>query len=101
MRPGILKKILKSVLVHKQMGRTRMNACILRSLWYVVEETQSNILLQLSNHELVSYLESELRDRTPLCEAEMPAIRVYVHSKISLIRDLAYERQSPGVLSFA
>jgi hypothetical protein len=83
------------------MGGTRMNACVVRSFWCVVEETQSNVLLKLSDGELVRYLESALRDRISLSEAEMPAVRIYVNSKLSLIRDLAYARQSPGRLSFA
>ena len=78
-----------------------MNAYTVRSLWYLVEETQSNVLLQLSDGDLVYYLERELRDRTTLSEAEIPAVRIYVNSKLSLIRDLAHARQAPGQLLFA
>ena len=69
-----------------------MNSSILRQLWSVVEETQSSLLLRLSDTELVKQLLSQLESTNSLSNEEAIAISGYIHSKTSLIRDLALAR---------
>ena len=69
-----------------------MNSSILRQLWSVIEETQSSLLLRLSDTELVKQLLSQLESRNSLSNEEAIAISGYIHSKTSLIRDLALAR---------
>lgn len=69
-----------------------MNSSTLRQLWSVVEETQSSLLLRLSDTELVKQLLSQLESRNSLSNEEAIAISGYIHSRTSLIRDLALAR---------
>lgn len=69
-----------------------MNSSILRQLWSVIEETQSSLLLRLSDTELVKQLLSQLESRNSLSNEEAIAISGYIHSRTSLIRDLALAR---------
>ena len=69
-----------------------MNSSTLRQIWSVIEETQSSLLLRLSDTELVKQLLSQLESRNSLSNEEAIAISGYIHSKTSLIRDLALAR---------
>lgn len=69
-----------------------MNSSILRQLWSVIEETQSSVLLRLSDSELVKQLLTQLDSKNPLTKEEMATISGYLHSRTSLIRDLALAR---------
>lgn len=69
-----------------------MNSSILRHLWSVVEETQSNVLLRLNDTELVKQLLSQLASKKILSSEEIDTVSLYLYSKTSLIRDLAQAR---------
>lgn len=69
-----------------------MNSLTLRHLWTVVEETQTNVLLRLSDTELVKQLLSQLDNKNPLSGEEISTMSAYILSRTSLIRDLAYAR---------
>ncbi len=69
-----------------------MNSYILRQLWSVIEETQASVLLRLSDTELVKQLLNQLDSRNPLTNDEITTISGYLHSRTSLIRDLALAR---------
>lgn len=69
-----------------------MNSSILRHLWSVVEETQSNVLLRLNDTELVKQLLSQLASKKILSSEEIDSVSLYLYSKTSLIRDLAQAR---------
>ncbi|HEY9779383.1 MAG TPA: hypothetical protein V6D09_04510 [Leptolyngbyaceae cyanobacterium] len=69
-----------------------MNSSTLRQIWSVIEETQSSLLLRLSDTELVKQLLSQLESRNSLSNEEMIAVSGYIHSRTSLIRDLALAR---------
>lgn len=69
-----------------------MNSAILRHLWSVVEETQSNVLLRLNDTELVKQLLSQLASKKILSSEEIDTVSLYLYSKTSLIRDLAQAR---------
>ncbi len=69
-----------------------MNSLTLRQLWSVVEETQSNVLLRLNDTELVKQLLGQLNSKKILSTEEIVSVSDYLHSKTSLIRDLAQAR---------
>lgn len=70
-----------------------MNSSTLRQLWTVIEETQTNVLLKLSDADLVKQLLSQLDHRKPLSGEEAGTISQYLHAKTTLIRDLAQSRR--------
>lgn len=69
-----------------------MDSTVLRQLWSAVEDTQSSILLRLSDSELVSHFIAELDNKQPLGREEITNVSTYLRGKTSLIRDLAQSR---------
>lgn len=69
-----------------------MDSATLRQLWSAVEDTQTGILLRLSDSELIEHVIAELDNRQPLAREEMTHVSAYLRSKTSLIRDLAQSR---------
>lgn len=70
-----------------------MTPVMLRQLWSLVETTQANILLKLDDASLVQWLLKKLNQERSLNHDETNIISNYIYSKLSLIRDLAEERQ--------
>ena len=71
-----------------------MTPSMLRQLWSVVEMTQSNILLKLDDASLVQWLLKQLTTQRSLNRDEANILSDYIQSRLTLIRDLAQERQS-------
>lgn len=71
-----------------------MSPLLLRRLWALIEATQSSILLSLDDGHLVSWLLRQLKTERSLDSHETYLLKDYIHSKLSLIRDLAEERLS-------
>ncbi len=71
-----------------------MTPTMLRQLWSLIETTQANILLKLDDASLVQWLLKHLKQQRSLNSDETNIMTDYLHSKLSLIRDLAQERQS-------
>jgi len=71
-----------------------MTPKLLRQIWSLIETTQSNILLKLDDASLVQWLLKQMINQDPLSNNEAAILSQYLHSKITLIRDLAQERQS-------
>lgn len=71
-----------------------MNSSTLRQLWTVVEETQSSVLLKLSDPDLIKQLLIQLDMKNPLTGEETNIISAYISSRTSLIRDLAQARMA-------
>jgi hypothetical protein len=69
-----------------------INSSLLRQLWSVVEETQTNILLGFSDTELVQQLLRQLQFKGIFSTDELVAISDYIDSRLILIRDLASSR---------
>jgi hypothetical protein len=69
-----------------------ISSSLLRHLWSVVEETQTNILLSFSDTELVQQLMEQLEFRGLLNTEETSALDAYLNSRLLLIRDLAKAR---------
>jgi hypothetical protein len=64
----------------------------IHELWQVFTGTQTNLLLQLSDHELSDRLYAQLHYQYPLSPEEVPLIKAYIHEKTPLFRDLAEAR---------
>jgi hypothetical protein len=69
-----------------------MNSSILRQIWLVIEETQTNILLGFNDAELTQQLLRQLENKKFLTSEETGAISAYISSRVPLIRDLALAR---------
>ncbi len=65
-----------------------MNSTFLRQFWSMVTQTQSSILLSLSDEELRTRLQAQWSQHYRNT-AEIPLVRAYIQAKIPLIRDLA------------
>ncbi|MGL5940986.1 MAG: hypothetical protein ACRC2S_11425 [Waterburya sp.] len=73
-----------------------LNSSTLRRIWLIVEQTQTRILLEqtrilleLSDSELVSRIQTQLETQVFLTASELNAAHHYIQSKVTLIRDLA------------
>lgn len=89
---GYLEKVKQS------LTRGAMTPTMLRQVWSVVETTQANILLKLDDASLVEWLLKQLKSQRSLDHHETDTLNNYLYSKLSLIRDLAQERQ--GIADF-
>jgi hypothetical protein len=70
-----------------------MTPKILRQLWSVVETSQAMILLQMDDASLVQWLVKQTNTQALLDPKEADFLSDYIQSRLTLIRDLAYERQ--------
>jgi len=70
-----------------------MTPTIMRQLWSVVETAQAVILLQLDDASLVQWLVKQTTSLALLDSQETDFLSDYIRGKLSLIRDLAHERQ--------
>lgn len=71
-----------------------MSPTMLRQLWSVIETTQANMLLKLDDASLVQWLLKQIKQERSLDLKETDILSAYIQSKLTLIRDLALERQS-------
>lgn len=69
-----------------------MTPTVMRQLWSVVETTQSNTLLKLDDATLVQWLLKQTKTKASLDHNETHILSDYIHSRLTLIRDLAQER---------
>ncbi|WP_026733950.1 hypothetical protein [Fischerella sp. PCC 9605] len=70
-----------------------MNSSTLRQLWSVIEDTQTSILLEDNDTELVQQLLRQLETQKILSSEEISVISAYISSRLPLIRDLALLRR--------
>ncbi|MBD2360016.1 hypothetical protein H6G36_02180 [Anabaena minutissima FACHB-250] len=70
-----------------------MTPTILRQLWAVVENSQTKILLQMDDASLVQWLAHQTTTQAFLEPNETGFLTDYIQSRLSLIRDIAYDRQ--------
>ena len=66
-----------------------MNSSTLRQFWSLVEQTQTSVLLELDDRELMTRLQEQLEQHQCFGAAEISLVREYIRVKIPLIRDLA------------
>jgi hypothetical protein len=76
------------------VGIYPMSSSILRQIWLVIEETQTNILLGFNDAELTQQLLRQLENKKFLTSEETSAISSYISSRVPLIRDLALARMA-------
>ncbi|HEY9624025.1 MAG TPA: hypothetical protein V6C78_26945 [Crinalium sp.] len=69
-----------------------MSPLMLRQLWVLVEASQTSTLLGLDDNNLVQWLLRQFRAERSLDHNETDVLVTYIHSKLSLIRDMAQER---------
>lgn len=70
-----------------------MTPNIMRQLWSIVEATHTVTLLQLDDASLVQWLVKQITNQAFLDPHETDFLCDYIQARLSLIRDLAYERQ--------
>ncbi len=66
-----------------------MNISLLRQVWKVIEQANLYELLSLNDTEMIQRLLRQLETRNQLSQEETLLVKVYLNSKLSLIRDLA------------
>ncbi|MGL4882591.1 MAG: hypothetical protein ACRC8K_16250 [Waterburya sp.] len=69
-----------------------LNSSTLRQIWLIIERTQTRILLELSDRELIRRLQEQLEAQISIPDSELIAARNYIQSKVPLIRDFAESR---------
>ena len=65
-----------------------LSASNLRQLWQIVQNTQAEMIVELSDSELVQQLQEKLEAKVFLSPSELNDIHIYINSKILLIRAL-------------
>ncbi|AFY47255.1 hypothetical protein Nos7524_1375 [Nostoc sp. PCC 7524] len=70
-----------------------MTPKILRQLWAIVENSQTKTLLQMDDASLVQWLANQMTMQVLLDAHETDFLVDYIQSRLSLIRDIAYDRQ--------
>jgi hypothetical protein len=71
-----------------------MTPIMLRQLWALIERTQSHILLTMDDASLAQWVVKHLRAERSLDHHEVDAVSNYIHSRITLIRDMAQARSA-------
>ena len=69
----------------------------LRQIWLIIERTQTSILLELSDSELVGQLQVQLEAQRLIPDGELKAAHTYIQARIPLIRDLAESRLASNI----
>jgi hypothetical protein len=70
-----------------------MTPQIMRHLWFVVETTQTRTLLHLDDASLVQWLVKQTKSQGLLDCGETEFLSDYIQSRLTLIREMAHERQ--------
>lgn len=73
-----------------------MTPTMLRQLWSLIETTQANLLLRLDDASLVQWLLQQFKQQRSLNHEEIYILNDYLNNRLSLIRDLAQQRDSVG-----
>lgn len=68
-----------------------MNAEILRLLWSIVSEMSPDKVMGLSDDALISSLIHHINNRVCLSSEDQSAVRSYISTRRSLIRDLLHQ----------
>ena len=66
-----------------------MNISLLRQVWNVIEQTNLYELLSLNDTEVIQRLLRQLETKNRLSQEETLLVKVYLNSKLPLIKDLA------------
>ncbi|WP_040898349.1 hypothetical protein [Xenococcus sp. PCC 7305] len=66
-----------------------MNISLLRQIWKVIEQANLYELLSLNDTEVITRLLGQLEIKNRLSREETLVVKVYLNSKLPLIKDLA------------
>lgn len=69
-----------------------MNPSLIRQIWALVETTHATHLINLDDANLVQSLLGQFNLQQPLNSEENTLLSGYLYSRLTLIRDLAYDR---------
>lgn len=69
-----------------------MTPTMMRQVWSVVETAQAKTLLQLDDANLVQWLVKQTKKQVLLDCRETDFLSEYIQSRLTLIRDIVYER---------
>jgi hypothetical protein len=69
-----------------------MDIQVVRELWSVVEQTETNLLLNLNDNDLVTQIINRLQQFKSLNPNQYRFAKSYVSARTVLIRDLAQSR---------
>jgi hypothetical protein len=69
-----------------------MKPVMIRQLWSLVENNQATVLVDLDDTSLVTSLLHQYGNRQPLNAEDTTILSHYIHSRLTLIRDIAQER---------
>jgi hypothetical protein len=74
------------------MSADDVKPLLLNQLWHIINEMQTQTVLESNDPDLVEQLLKKLDQKIPLSLEDNCLVRTYLSSKTSLIRDLAYAR---------
>lgn len=66
-----------------------MTPNLLRQLWTLIDNNQSNFVFKLDDQSLILSLTQQLGEKQPLSFEEEAEARSYIQSRLLLIRDVA------------
>ena len=69
-----------------------LNSSTVRQIWRIIENAHVGILLELSDSELVRWVQHQLETEVFIPDSELHAAQNYIQSRVPLIRDLADTR---------
>jgi hypothetical protein len=73
-----------------------MSPLMLRQLWSLIEDTQTQVLLNLDDEHLSQWLLRQLKTKRAIdSHEEADVFNHYIQSRLPLIRDVAYSRRAP------
>ena len=70
-------------------NKIMLNSSTLRQIWLIIEQTQKEILVELSDSEIVGQIQKQLETQIFIPNSELTAANNYIQSRIPLIRDFA------------
>jgi len=71
-----------------------MTPFLLRQFWSLVETAHTHVLLSLDDASLIQWLNQQLQSQRSLNRDESNYLNTYIRARLSLIRDIASQRQS-------
>ena len=65
---------------------------IIREIWSSVDATDTAIIMELDDSELVGTIEQQVEKKSSLTSDDLNTLHNYIALRIPLIRDLAYSK---------
>lgn len=68
-----------------------MSPAIIRLFWDSVNQAQPNLLLNLDDDGLMSWLVDQVKQRSSLDQSQQSDLSHYISDRLPLIREMAYQ----------